>query len=104
MQLSVARENWCTALCKQSSCRAGRVAPREPVELPPDPLRGEFAGQHITHSKPPIPITGDVVCTDGGEGEHDGWTSQRTRTQVCVVAASSPAGSGPAEDLSQRDE
>jgi hypothetical protein len=52
--------------------------------------RGEFAGHHIAHNQPPIPVTVHVEWTDGGEGELDGWTSQWTRTHVCIVRGLEP--------------
>ena len=55
-----------------------------PVEYAPNRFRGEFAGHHITHGKPPIPITVRVEWSDGGEGEVNGWTLQWTRTHVRV--------------------
>jgi hypothetical protein len=81
---------------------------RDPVEHPPDPLRGEFVGHHIAHDKPPIPVTVHVEWKDGGEGELDGWTSQWTRTHVCVVRSLEPGRFPPlwvrAEDVKRRDE
>jgi hypothetical protein len=36
------------------------------------------------------PVTVKVTWTDGTEGEVNGWTSQWTRTHVCVVRKSAP--------------
>ena len=66
------------------------VMTRDPVEHLPDALHGEFVGHYIEHNKPPIPITVHVEWVDGGEGELDGWTSQWTRTHVCVVRSLEP--------------
>lgn len=79
---------------------------REPVEHLPDHLRGEFAGHHIAHGKPPIPIIVHVEWADGGEGQVDGWTSQWTRTHVCVLRSLEPGRFRPfwvrAEDVRRR--
>jgi hypothetical protein len=48
------------------------------------------AGHYIAHGKPPIPVTVHVEWADGGEGELDGWTSQWTRTHVCIVRSLEP--------------
>jgi hypothetical protein len=63
---------------------------RQPVEHAPDKWRGEFNGHHIAHGKPPIPVTVHVEWVDGGEGELDGWTSQWTRTHVCIMRSLEP--------------
>jgi hypothetical protein len=63
---------------------------RQPVEHAPDKWRGEFNGHHIAHGKPPIPVTVRVEWVDGGEGELDGWTSQWTRTHVCIMRSLEP--------------
>jgi hypothetical protein len=54
---------------------------------------------HIRRHGDPIPVTVHITWTDGMEGEVNGWTSQWTRTHVCVVRESAPritrSGYGP---------
>jgi hypothetical protein len=45
---------------------------------------------HIRRHGDPIPVTVHITWTDGMEGEVNGWTSQWTRTHVCVVRESAP--------------
>jgi hypothetical protein len=59
---------------------------RQPVEM----WRGELEGLHIRHDGDPIPVTVRVQWTDGTEGEVSGWTSQRTKSHVCVVREIAP--------------
>jgi 5-methylcytosine-specific restriction endonuclease McrA len=47
-------------------------------------------GLYIRHDGDPIPVTVRVTWTDETEGEVNGWTSQWTRTHVCVVRESAP--------------
>jgi hypothetical protein len=61
---------------------------RHPVEHVPDQWRGEVEGLHIRYDRDPIPVTVRVTWTDDTEGEVNGWTSQWTRTHVCVVRES----------------
>ena len=63
---------------------------RQPVEHAPDQWRGELDGHYIRHDGNPIPVTAHVTWTDGTEGEVNGWTSQWTRTHVCVVRETAP--------------
>jgi hypothetical protein len=51
---------------------------------------GELDGNHIGHNGESIPVTVRVQWTDGTEGEVNAWTSQRTRTQVCVYRETAP--------------
>jgi hypothetical protein len=81
---------------------------RQPVEHMPDKWRGEFRGHYIEHRKPPIPVTVRVEWVDGGDGELEGWTSQWTRTHVCIVRSLEPGGFRPfwvrASDVRRRRE
>jgi hypothetical protein len=61
-----------------------RCVDRQPVEHPPDKWAGELDGLHIRHDGDPIPVTVCVEWTDGTEGAVNAWTSQWTRTHVCV--------------------
>jgi hypothetical protein len=45
---------------------------------------------YVRHGRDPIPVTVRVQWTDGTEGEVNAWTSQWTRTHVCVVRESAP--------------
>jgi hypothetical protein len=63
---------------------------RQPVEHAPDVSRGELDGLHIRYGHDPIPVAVRVQWSDGTEGEVNGWTSQWTRTHVCVVRESPP--------------
>jgi hypothetical protein len=63
---------------------------RQPVEHPPDKWRGELEGLHISHNGESIPVTVRVQWTDGTEGEVSAWTSQWTRTHVCVYRETAP--------------
>jgi hypothetical protein len=63
---------------------------RQPVEHVPDRWRGELDGHHIRYGRDPIPVTVRIQWTDGTQGEVNGWTSQWTRTHVCVVRESAP--------------
>jgi hypothetical protein len=63
---------------------------RQPVEHVPDQWRGEVDGHHIRYGLDPIPVTVRVQWTDGTEGEVNGWTSQWTRTHVCVYRETAP--------------
>jgi hypothetical protein len=62
---------------------------REIVEQTPDRLAGELEGLHIRHGDP-IAVTVRVEWSDGTRGEVNGWTSQWTRTHVCVVRETAP--------------
>jgi hypothetical protein len=67
-----------------------RGVDRQPVEHVPDQWRGEVEGLHIRYDGDPIPVTVRVQWTDGTEGEVNGWTSQWSRTHVCVVRETAP--------------
>ena len=68
------------------SLRYGPTARR----TPPDKWRGELEGLHISHNGESIPVTVRVQWTDGTEGEVSAWTSQWTRTHVCVYRETAP--------------
>lgn len=51
---------------------------------------GDPDGLHIRHDGNSIPVTVRVQLTDGTEGEVNDWTSQWTRTHVCVVRSLEP--------------
>jgi hypothetical protein len=63
---------------------------RQPVEDVPDKFRGELEGLYIRYGGDPIPVTVRVTWTDGTEGEVNAWTSQWTRTHVCVARETAP--------------
>jgi hypothetical protein len=45
---------------------------------------------YIRYGGDPIPVTVRVTWTDGTEGELNAWTSQWTRTHVCVNRETAP--------------
>jgi hypothetical protein len=63
---------------------------RQPVET--HPTSGAVSSTACTSATTatPIPVTVHVTWTDGTEGEVNAWTSQWTRTHVCVVRETAP--------------
>jgi hypothetical protein len=63
--------------------RHGHSARRHRVQHCPATL-------YVRHGADPIPVTVRVQWTDGTEGEVNAWTSQWTRTHVCVYRETAP--------------
>ena len=63
---------------------------RQPIEHKPDRWAGDLDGLHIRHDGDRIPVTVRVQWSDGTEGEVNGWTSQWTKSHVCVVRETAP--------------